>query len=193
LNVLVGAGDGSQQERFYGDSMSADVPGSTATMFAIRFDHPLKAQECLMAMLRIAGQDVIQIEDAAIVDKDANGKIRLRQSKDVNPGQGATSGGLYGTLIGIIGGPVGMIAGGVLGAAAGGLWGKLRDIGIEDDHMKDMGERIKPGENLLFLLLSDIKRRAFCSEMKRFDGKLFESTADDEFDSDLEACLAVEL
>lgn len=173
--------------------MAQDTTEPKPTMLAIRFDHPLKAQECLMAMLRIAGQDVVRIEDAAIVDKDTNGKIRLRQSKDINAGQGATSGGLYGSLIGIIGGPIGMLAGGALGAAAGGLWGKLRDIGIDDDHMKDMGERILPGENLLFLLLHDVNRPLFCREMKRFDGMLFESTADDAFDADIEACLAVEL
>lgn len=166
---------------------------SEATLFAIRFDHPLKAQECLLAMVRIAEQEIIRIEDAAVIDKDTNGKIRLRQSKDINPGDGATSGGIYGSLIGIIGGPIGMIAGGALGAAAGGLWGKLRDIGIDDDHMKDMGDRINPGENLLFLLLQDINRPAFCREMKRFDGMLFQSTADDAFDTELETCLALEL
>ncbi len=50
-----------------------------------------------------------------------------------------------------------------------------------------------PGENLLFLLLHDINRPVFCREMKRFDGMLFESTADDAFDDDIETCLAVEL
>jgi len=173
--------------------MSDNAPDTPATMLAIRFDHPMKAQECLMAMMRIAGDEVMHIEDAAIVDKDDKGKIRLRQSKDVNPGEGATSGGIYGSLFGIIGGPPGMLAGGVLGAVAGGLWGKLRDIGIDDDHMKDMGERILPGENLLFLLLREINRPLFCREMKRFDGMLFESTADDLFDTELESCLAVEL
>jgi len=166
---------------------------SPATLLAIRFDHPLKAQECMLAMVRIGSQDVIRIEDAAIVDKDDKGKIRLRQSKDINAGEGATSGGLYGSLIGIIGGPIGMLAGGALGAAAGGLFGKLRDVGVDDDHMKEMGERILPGENLLFLLLHDIDWPAFCREMKRFDGMLFESTANDAMDTELEACLAVEL
>ena len=153
----------------------------------------MKAQECLLAMVRIAEAEVMRIEDAAVVDKDAGGKIRLRQSKDVSAGEGATSGGLYGSLLGIIGGPLGMLAGGALGAAAGGLWGKLRDIGIDDDHMRAMGDRINAGENLLFLLLHDINRVAFCREMKRFDGMLFESTADDAFDTELERCLAVEL
>lgn len=173
--------------------MTEDVQTSAATMLAIRFDHPLKAQECLIAMLRVAGEGVVRIEDAAIVDKDDNGRIRLRQSKDISAGQGATSGGLYGSLIGIIGGPIGMIAGGALGAAAGGLWGKLRDIGIDDDHMKDMGERILPGENLLFLLLHEVDRLRFFREMRRFDGVLFESTADDAFDTELETSLAIEV
>ncbi len=61
----------------------------------------------------------------------------------------------------------------------------LRDIGIDDDHMKEMGDRIKPGENLLFLLLHDINQLLFCREMKRFDGQLFESTASDFFDEAL--------
>jgi len=66
-------------------------------------------------------------------------------------------------------------------------------VGVDDDHMKEMGERILPGENLLFLLLHDIDWPAFCREMKRFDGMLFESTANDAMDTELEACLAVEL
>ena len=95
-------------------------------------------------------------------------------------------------LIGIIGGPLGMLAGGTLGAAAGGLWAKLRDIGIEDDHMKEMGERILPGENLLFLLLDRIDQGIFLREMRRFDAELFESTASDHFDEQVEQALAVQ-
>jgi len=102
-------------------------------------------------------------------------------------------GGLYGTAVALIVAPPVALVSGVLGAAVGGLWGKLRDIGVDDDHMKDMGDRINPGENLLFLLLDDIDRTRFCREMKRFDGMLFESTADDLFDEELEVCLAVEL
>lgn len=168
--------------------MSEESQG--ATLFAIRFDHPLKAQECLMAMVRLGEGEQLHIEDAAIVSKDDSGRIRLLQSKDVSAGQGATSGGIYGSLIGLFGGPIGFIAGGALGAAAGGLWGKLRDIGIDDDHMKDMGERILPGENLLFLLLHDINHITFAREMRRFDGSLFESTASDAFDKDIEEALA---
>lgn len=171
--------------------MSTDP--STSILLAIRFDHPLKAQEALLAMVRIAGQNIIRLEDAAIVDKDDKGKIRLRQSKDVNPGQGAATGGWYGAFIGILAGPLGIIAGGALGAAVGGLFAKLKDIGINDQHMKEMGERINPGEDLLFLLMQDIHQEEFCREMKRFDGVVFESTADEELTSSIEACLAVEL
>ena len=173
--------------------MSESLSPETTTLLAIRFDLPLKAQEALLAMLRTAEQNIIRLEDAAIVDKDAKGKIRLRQSKDLNPSQGAAAGGWYGAFIGILLGPLGIIAGGVLGGAVGGLFAKLRDIGIDDKHMKEMGERINPGEDLLFLLLQDIHQPEFCREMKRFDGVLFESTADEEFNNELTSCLAVEL
>jgi len=172
--------------------MSEDQP-STSTLLAILFDHPLKAQEALLAMVRIAGQDVVRMEDAAIVTKNDKGKIHLRQSTDINPSQGAATGGWYGAVIGILAGPLGILAGGALGAAAGGLFAKLKDIGINDDHMKEMGERIEPGQDLLFLLLDDIDQTGFCREMKRFDGMIFESTADDAFNAELTSCLAVEL
>ncbi len=173
--------------------MTEATVDSNSTLIALRFDHSLKAQECLLAMLRIAEAETIRIEDAAIVDKDDNGRIRLRQSKDISPGQGATAGTFYGSLFGLIGGPVGMLAGGALGAAAGGLWGKLRDIGVNDDHMRDMGDRINPGENLLFLLLERINQDAFVREMRRFDATLFESTAPDALDARVEEALAAKI
>lgn len=166
---------------------------SDPCLIAVRFDHPLKAQECLLAMIRLGSQEMLTLEDAAIVVKTKDGKIQLQQSKDVNPGQGAQAGGSFGAIIGIIGGPLGMIAGGALGAAVGGLWAKLRDIGIDDDHMREMGDRLNPEEATLFLLLPTFDETVFLREMKRFDGSLFESTCSDELDEKLEACLASEL
>ena len=149
------------------------------TLIAISFDEPLLAQELLLAFARLAKRSEIDIEDAAIVAKDGDGKISLRQTRDVMPGQGAASGGWVGALVGIIGGPLGVIAGGALGAAAGGLFAKLRDVGIDDDHMREMGERLSRDSAALFVLLNDYDVTAIAMELRRFDGELFGSTADD--------------
>lgn len=149
------------------------------TLIAVKFDEPLMAQEMLLAFARLAKQHYIDIEDAAMVFKDDDAKIRLRQTRDVMPGQGAASGGWVGALVGIIGGPLGVLAGGALGAAAGGLFAKLRDVGIDDDHMREMGEQLARGSAALFVLLNEYDVTAVAMELRRFEGELFHSTADD--------------
>ncbi len=150
-----------------------------STLIAIKFDEPLYAQEMLLAFARLVKRDSVGMEDAAIVTKDEDGKIRLRQTRDVMPGQGAASGGWVGALVGIIGGPVGMIAGGALGAAAGGLFAKLRDVGIDDDQMREMGEQLGKGEAALFVLMDSYDVTAVVLELRRFPGVLFHSNADE--------------
>ena len=163
------------------------------TLIAISFDEPLLAQELLLAFARLAKRSEIDIEDAAIVAKDGDGKISLRQTRDVMPGQGAASGGWVGALVGIIGGPLGVLAGGALGAAAGGLFAKLRDVGIDDDHMREMGERLNRDSAALFVLLNDYDVTAIAMELRRFDGELFGSTADDAISQRLRDELAYEI
>ena len=149
------------------------------TLIAVKFDEPLMAQELLLAFARLAKRNDIDIEDAAMVFKDEDGRIRLRQTRDVMPGQGAASGGWVGALVGIIGGPLGVLAGGALGAAAGGLFAKLRDVGIDDEHMKEMGEQLDRDSAALFVLLNEYDVTAVAMEFRRFDGELFYSTADE--------------
>lgn len=161
------------------------------TLIAVKFDEPLMAQEMLLAFARLAKQNHIDIEDAAMVFKDDDAKIRLRQTRDVMPGQGAASGGWVGALVGIIGGPLGVLAGGALGAAAGGLFAKLRDVGIDDDHMREMGEQLDRGSAALFVLLNEYDVTAVAMELRRFDGELFYSTADDAISQRLRDELAV--
>ena len=152
---------------------------TNSTLIAIRVDEPLSAQELLLAFARLVKQGLVEMEDAAIVLKDPEGKIRLKQTRDVMVGQGAASGGWVGALVGIIGGPVGILAGGALGAAAGGLFAKLHDVGINDDEMKEMGEGLDRGQAALFVLLTSYDVTAVAMELRRFEGTLFHSNADE--------------
>ena len=165
----------------------------STTLIAIKFDEPLLAQEMLLAFARLVKRQSVDMEDAAIVTKDDDGKIRLRQTRDVMPGQGAASGGWVGALVGIIGGPVGMLAGGALGAAAGGLFAKLRDVGIDDDQMREMGEQLGRGQAALFVLLNHYDVTAVAMEMRRFEGELFHSTAHEAIEQRLRDELAAGL
>ena len=165
--------------------MADDTP--PRDLLAIRFDHQLKAQECVLAMARVSLAGHLELEDMAVVTND-DGKIRLQQSRDLNAGAGALNAGSVGALLGILGGPLGIVAGGALGATIGGIWGKFRDIGIDDDKMKDMGDSLGEGEAALFMLINAHDCDALARELKRFDGMILETTlAADEGDTLTEA------
>lgn len=167
----------------WADDRPAASDAETADLLAIEFDDPMKAQEALLASLRLHKRQTIRIEDAAIVAKDARGKIRIHQTKDVNPGQGAATGTWFGVLAGLL--FMAPLVGAVLGAAIGGIWAKMRDIGISDRQMHEMGEGLAPGNAALFLLIEPLAPTNFVRELRRFDGHILSTT----FDDDLRAAI----
>jgi uncharacterized membrane protein len=97
----------------------------------------------------LAKQQLLQLEDAAYAYKDDKGKVRIQQSVNLTAA-GATSGALWGTLIGLI--FLMPVAGLAVGAASGALGGKLADVGINDDMIKQIGQQLQQGKAAVFLL-----------------------------------------
>jgi uncharacterized membrane protein len=167
----------TSDEQALADHTAAVPEGSDADLWAFAFDSSLRAQEALLASMRLLARGQLTLEDAAIVTK-VRGKVRITQTKDVTPSQGAVGGAWIGTLAGLfVGVP---LLGAALGAAAGGLFAKLRDIGIDDARMKAMGDELADGEAALFLLVADCHRAHALYEVARFPGRLLASTADEE-------------
>ncbi len=165
--------------------------GSDADLWAFVFDSSLRAQEALLASMRLVARQQLKLEDAAIVAK-VRGRVRIPQTKDVSPSQGAVGGAWIGILAGLFLGPGGPLVGGALGAAAGGLFAKLRDFGIDDDEMKRMGEDLVDGEAALFLLVEDCHRMRALHEVSRFPARILVATADPELVEEVRSRLAVD-
>ncbi|GAA1598767.1 MULTISPECIES: DUF1269 domain-containing protein [Kribbella] len=97
----------------------------------------------------LAKQQLLQREDAAIAYKDAKGKVRIQQTMNLTAA-GAAGGALWGTLIGLI--FLNPLAGMVVGAATGAISGKLTDIGVSDQLIKEIGQELQEGHAAVFLL-----------------------------------------
>lgn len=164
-----------------GSSTEAEEASSAAdeTLFVFGFDHPLYAQEALLAAMRLKARGFLTLDDAAIVHKEDAGRVRIVQTRDVSVGQGAISGSWWGLLAGLFV-PGGPLIGAALGAALGGLFAKLRDIGINDDEMRRMGDDLSPGESALFLLVIDCHQARALYEVSRFPARLIHTTASDD-------------
>jgi len=104
----------------------------------------------ILAELKAAHQDKLaNIEDVAVIRKEDDGRIHIKETDDMGGGAGAGIGALVGGAIGLLGGPVGVLAGAGLGAAVGGLAAKLHDAGIDDDRLRQIGDALAPGTSAI--------------------------------------------
>lgn len=144
---------------------------STEALFGISFGDPLRAQEFLIALTRLARNGRLALRDAVIVSKDNDGKVHVRETVDPQPGKTAMSGAVWTGLIGLfLGGPVGWAAGIGLGAGAGALIAKFVDVGIPDDWVDWFKTAVQPDTTTIVALADDIDLPALYDEVARFSG-----------------------
>ncbi|QCX27829.1 DUF1269 domain-containing protein [Nocardioides jishulii] len=121
-----------------------------ATLTVWKFDTPEGAQKAEDALIRLQGQELIQVLDAATVSwPEGKKKPKTRQANDLL-GPGLLGGMFWGLLFGII--FFIPIIGLAVGAASGALIGALTDVGINDDFIKDVRAKVTPGTSALFVL-----------------------------------------
>jgi len=149
--------------------------GSDADLWVFSLDSMVRAQEAMLAVSRLSARRHLDIEDAAIVSLH-RGRVRLTQTRDINPAQGAVGGAWLGTIAGLFAGLP--LVGAALGAAAGGMYARLRDFGIDDRAMKEFGRTLEAERVAIFLLVRDCHRMRALHEVARFPARLERSSAD---------------
>src|SRR5512135_3866851 len=82
----------------------SDVP---VQVVVAAFKDENTASEALKALKQARNQGLIKIVDAAVLRKDANGKLHIKETADMGGGKGAVIGGIAGGVIGLLAGPVG--------------------------------------------------------------------------------------
>jgi uncharacterized membrane protein len=139
-----------------------------SNLIVIGFNNQSDAFEMRAALAGMQSQYFIEMEDAVVVTRDAKGKTQLHQPVNLTA-TGAVSGAFWGTLIGVL--FLNPLAGAAVGAGTGALAGKLSDIGINDQFMKDLGATLTPGTSALFVLVRKSTPDKVLEGLKPFAGK----------------------
>lgn len=127
----------------------ADAP---VQVIVAAFQDEKAANEALKALKQAKGQGLIKIENAAVLRKDAKGKLYIRETNDMGGGKGSVLGGVAGAAIGLLAGPA-LVVPAAVGALVGGLTAKLRDGGFQDARLKTIGEGLKPGSSAIIAVV----------------------------------------
>jgi uncharacterized membrane protein len=77
----------------------------------------------------------------------------------------------------------------VTGAGLGAVLGALKEVGIEEKFMKELASHLKQGSSALFILVKSAKPEDIEEEIKRFNGKLLQTTLSHDDESKLQAAL----
>ena len=127
---------------------------------------------------------LITLEDAVIVERQADGKVKLHQPSMA--GVGAAGGALWGGLIGLI--FLVPLFGMAIGAASGAIAGHFTDTGVDDEFMKRLGSELEEGKAALIVLVRDVTADKILPEIK-IPGTVIQTSLNNEDEAALQAAL----
>jgi uncharacterized membrane protein len=127
------------------------VPSRATTFVAVVLESQHAPDDALATVRGLKAEHEVEVRDAAVVMRTELGRIELQQTRQIAPGEGVVGGGTVGLIAGLLLGlPVG---GALLGLAGGALLG-LRDTGIPNKRLRQLGEDLQPGQSLLCVLVN---------------------------------------
>lgn len=155
-------------------------------LIVVGYDDEFRAEEVRLKLLKMQKEYLVDLEDAVVAVKKADGKIKLNQMYHL-AASGAMGGGFWGMLIGLL--FLNPILGAVVGAGAGAVAGALSDVGIDDDFMKQLAETLTPGASVLFVLIRKMTADKVLEELAGTGGKVLRTSLSHEDEGKLQAAL----
>jgi uncharacterized membrane protein len=138
-----------------------------ATLSVLKFNDPRGADRVLVALQGMQERQLITLQDAAVVSWPEDRKKPKTRQLHSMAGVGALDGAFWGLLFGLI--FLVPLFGMAIGAASGALGGSLADVGIDDDFIKQVREKVTPGTSALFALTSGATEDRVIEELRQFD------------------------
>ena len=142
-------------------------------LIVVAYPNEFQAEQVRLDFIRMQKEYLVSLEDAVVVVKKRDGKVKLHQMYNLTLG-GAVSGGFWGTLIGLI--FLNPLLGLIVGAGTGAAAGALSDVGINDNFMKKLAESLTPGSSALFVLVDSDLTDKVLSELQGTGGKILQTS-----------------
>ena len=157
-----------------------------SSLVVITFDNIEEAGKVREALHELEKKNLLKMDDAAIIVKDEQGKINVKNQTDRGVKVGAVGGSLLGLLFL---GPFAPLAGIAIGALAGAGVGSMLDKGVPKDFAKEVSESLTPGTSALFVLVNGADPSSVRGALQNFHGHLYHSNLDTEAEETLRRAL----
>jgi uncharacterized membrane protein len=108
--------------------MNDDVSTPRENVIAVSFSEDANAYEALSRLKDLDAKGEVSVRGAAVVMRGEDGKIVTKDQFGDESVEGTATGGLVGLLVGVLGGPVGILIGGATGVLVGSLSTKTTPV-----------------------------------------------------------------
>jgi uncharacterized membrane protein len=157
-----------------------------SNLVVVTFDDTEEAGKVLKSLRSVQKEGYLGLDDSAVVVKDEDGKVHVKNEMDRGVKIGALGGGFLGLLIGSVFFP---IAGLVIGALAGGLVGKSVDLGVDQKFVKEVSEDMQPGTSALFFIVRDAEPDVAVAALRPYKGTVRHTSFPPEAEEELRRIL----
>ncbi len=138
-------------------------------LIVLGFQNEADADQFIGTLKQMSKEQILGLSDLVKVVRTPDGKTKIKQHTSLT-GMGALSGAFWGFLIGLI--FFMPVIGLAAGAAAGALAGHFADYGIDDSFIKEVGEKVQPGQSALFMLVEESTPDKVAEELAKWAGKV---------------------
>jgi len=160
-----------------------------SNLFVLAFDDEHGAERMLNAAADWQRQNLIKIDDAAILVRRADGKPKIKQVRSL-VGAGALGGAFWGALFGLL-----FLApwlGAAIGAGIGALSGKLAESGVDKKFIENVSNQIKPGNSALFIYTREGVVDKILPQVKQYNPRIIQTSLSMEAENKLKEAMGAE-
>jgi uncharacterized membrane protein len=155
-------------------------------LVVVTFANEADGQSALARVRDLAKAGQLEIGDSAVITEDADGKTHVTNEVSSDTKTGAIIGGFLGLLLGLFFLPLfGIVAGGAIGA----LFGRSMGQSVDPKFVDDVTAELTPGTSALFVIVTG-HAGALSQALQPFNGKVFQTTLDEELEATLNDALA---
>ena len=146
-----------------------DATSSPENVVVIDFTQDTAAFEALTTLKELDSQGQIKVVEAAVVTRGDDGQVQVKDQVGDDNLAGTASGGIVGLLIGILGGPFGVLLGGATGLLIGSLY-DMADADETDSVLSEVSKTVRAGRNAVLAQVVEQSPEVVDAAMTRLSG-----------------------